>query len=89
MTRTIAGHTFADTPTGRRCVAYSSQVGGTCNIRWVDIRSCTEADVEVPNGLAHQSKLTLIELAEIRAEVEREETAIWAAVIDAASAGSR
>lgn len=86
---TIAGHTFAQTPGGRCCVAYSSQKGGTCGMAWLHVRTSRFEDISQTDLLAHHGRLTEMEYNEIRTEVDREEADIWEAVIDAASAGSR
>lgn len=86
---TIAGHDFALTASGRRCILYCSATGGTCGIPWLHVRSCRVEDIEVTPGLAHHGNITKSEYNEIRTEVDKEEAAIWDAVIDAASAGAR
>lgn len=87
----IAGHTFELTSRGRRCVStrYIDGESVPCMVRWIDIRSCTESDIDGVEGLAHTGKLNAAELASIRTEVARENDVIWGAIIDAASAGSR
>lgn len=59
---TIAGHTFVETPDGRRCEV--------CKKLWVDVSGATDEDVDKP-GWAHQGNLTKHELGQIRAEVDR------------------
>lgn len=86
---TIAGHSFVESSTGRRCAAYSMSTFGTCQALWQHVRTCREDDIGVAFGFAHSGTPSANEYAEIRAEVEREEASIWQAVVDAASAGSR
>jgi len=85
----IAGHTFELTSGGRRCVSYSGAKGGTCGATWLFVRSAQETDIDASYAFAHIGKMSRLEYTEIRTEVLREEAAIWEAVIDAASAGSR
>jgi hypothetical protein len=85
---TIAGHDFRETPGGRVCVGHSMANYGPCGARWLHVRTATEADIERPYGFAHLGKMNWAEYREIRKEVEREEAAIWEAVVDAASAGT-
>lgn len=87
----IAGHDFQDTETGRRCVSYSAHVTTPCicGVFWQHVRTVTEAEINGPQGWAHTGMLSATEYAQIRVEVEREEVAVWQAIVDAASAGSR
>jgi hypothetical protein len=75
----IAGHQFANTPNGRRCMSHQSDGSGVCYRAWVDIRNATEADLGA-TGIAHVGKLNDAELREIITEREREEAALWDAV---------
>jgi hypothetical protein len=84
----IGGHTFAQTPAGRRCTAYCSSTGMVCGIPWLHTRTCRLEDIDKTLGIVHHGTPTAREFAEIQVEVIREEAAIWAAVLDAASAGS-
>lgn len=85
----IAGHTFRDSPRGRRCVGMSPRGNGAfCDVPWSLVRTATADDVG-KTGIAHSGHLTLAELSEITTEVTRENDKIWSAVMDAASAGSR
>lgn len=83
----IAGHSFADTALGRRCIAIDCN-GVTCGRSWLSIRDCTALDLGEPN-FAHVGALNEEELASIVEERTREETSVWNAVQYAASAGSR
>lgn len=85
----IAGHDFQDVPGGRRCVGYSCTKGTTCGAAWADVRSCSEADIDGPLGIAHSGRLSVGEYAEIVKARDLEIEAVWAAVTDAASSGSR
>lgn len=84
---TIAGHDFQYTIGGRRCVTLDYN-GAQCVRSWLEIKDCTDEDVGKPD-IAHSGTLNVRELNEIRAERAREETSLWNAVADAASAGSR
>lgn len=87
---TIAGHTFAITAAGCRCTAYSSAKNEVCGVAWLHVRSCTQEDVGRTLGFSHSSYvIPQLEYNEIRVEAQKEEDTLWAAVIDAASAGSR
>lgn len=68
----IAGHTFADGPTGRACTS--------CGRLWTAIAGATKNDVG-QLGIAHQGVLTDTELDQIETERER----IWSAVMGVAS----
>jgi len=87
MTEKIAGHTFEETASGRRCSAMD-HTGKTCFISWLSIRDASPGDLNQP-GIAHVGNLDVEELASIVREREREEAAVWEAVHFAASAGSR
>ena len=58
---TIAGHTFTETPEGRRC---------QCGCRWIDIAG-TQADQIGHPHIAHVGCLTTAEYVQIEAERER------------------
>lgn len=83
----IAGHTFADTAGGRRCIDTDYE-GNPCWRSWLSIRDCTADDLGQPN-IAHAGALNDEELATIIKERAREEDCVWEAVRDAASSGSR
>lgn len=83
----IAGHNFEETSTGRRCVKHML-ITQICGARWMHVRTATEADL-AKQGFAHQGGLNDAELRQIVEERKKEETDIWEAVVDAASAGSR
>jgi hypothetical protein len=87
MSEKIAGHSFEDSPSGRRCIATDCN-GKTCFMSWLSIRDATAADLGSP-GIAHVGNLNDAELASIVEERAREEAAVWSAVSYAASAGSR
>jgi hypothetical protein len=87
MTDAIAGHSFSDTPSGRRCVSVDCN-GKTCFMSWLSIRDATDADLGLLN-IAHTGALNADELASIVKERAREEAAVWEAISYAASAGSR
>lgn len=87
MTELIAGHTFEETPKGRRCTALD-HTGKTCFVSWLAIRDADKSDLEKP-GFAHVGNLDARELDSIVKERLREEAALWEAVHFAASAGSR
>lgn len=82
----VAGHSFADTPNGRRCTSVTSDTGMLCNRAWLDVRGAVEADIG-SSGIAHFGKLSTEEYKTIVAEREREIAAVWAAVNR--SAGSK
>jgi len=83
----IAGHSFAETSSGRRCISTDCN-GRTCFMSWLSIRDATDADLGLPN-IAHTGALDAAELASIVEERAREEAAVWEAISYAASAGSR
>jgi hypothetical protein len=56
---------------------------------WLRIRKADHESLKDDRGWAHCGRLSGCELQEIYAEVNREESDIWKAVIDAASSGSR
>lgn len=59
---TIAGHTFVETPDGRRCTG--------CNKLFVDIAGVTEDQIE-KTGWAHSGTLTRHEYNQIKDEVNQ------------------
>ena len=75
----VAGHTFSDTPGGIRCL---------CGAFWHNVRQAMQDDVNKPN-IAHTGLLTQGELDMILSARAKEEKAVWDAITDAASAGSR
>lgn len=83
----IAGHEFGETAVGRRCTRISF-MDEACGMRWCHVRSARREDVG-RHGFAHQGGLNEKEYNEIQEEKQKEETDIWQAVLDAASAGSR
>jgi hypothetical protein len=87
MTDKIAGHSFAETCSGRRCISTDCN-GRTCFMSWLSIRDATALDLGSP-GIAHTGNLNDDELASIVEERAREEAAVWEAISYAASAGSR
>lgn len=58
----IAGHTFVETPRGRRCSG--------CDRAWVDIAGVQPTDIE-RSGFAHTGVLSEPEYRQIVAERER------------------
>lgn len=84
---TIAGHDFGETSTGRRCTKLS-YTALPCDMPWLHVRSARKEDIS-HQGFAHQGALNEKEYNEIREEKQKEETDLWLAIADAASAGSR
>ena len=80
---TVAGHTFAEGPNGRRCTStkYDDKLGYSriCDAAWLDVRNAEDKDVGLP-GLAHSGNLSSGELSEIKAERVAEQERIWNAV---------
>lgn len=85
----IAGHTFAATPSGRRCTSTVYRDGGqvVCDRAWRDICDADDSDVGKLN-IAHSGGLSANELAEIRAEKQAEQDRIWNAVAGVAGRSS-
>jgi hypothetical protein len=84
----IAGHYFEQTPTGRRCTTFTSDMICPCMCRWIDIRKADHKSLEDAKGWAHSGRLNMPEYLEIQKEVDREEKEIWDAVIDFSAIGT-
>lgn len=84
---TIAGHTFVETGTGRRCMNHNNQ-GVVCYRSWLSIKDTVQEQCGKPN-IAHNGDLNASEFNDIVAERQREIDAMWKAVSDASSSGSR
>lgn len=83
----IAGHTFTESPTGRRCMVHNS-TGALCYRSWISIKDTCRTDVG-KYEIAHSGSLTENEYMDIERERVREIEAVWETVSFAASSGSR
>lgn len=67
----IAGHAFVLGV----CVTPKQSTDGHCGRHWLDIRNCTEADINRPD-IAHYGNLSSSEFAQIDAQRKAEDAAM-------------